>query len=707
MVERPAAVVRPARSGSVLHFLRPFNKDRSFKIRYGRGDADEQQIDVFAADNESVLIVECKATASGPRTSSFKKAIEALGGMRAGIINSLRGVFTDHKFKFIFATKGYSLPKPTMERLASLEIAYFDEDAIEYYGELSKHLGLAARFQLLGSLFAGQKIPGMQNQVPAIRGKMGSHTYYSFSIEPEKLLKVGYVAHRNRANSNLMPTYQRLIKRSRLKAVASFVEAGNFFPNSVIINLETGNKGPKFDLAAQRVEGTDVRLGVLHLPQNYRSAYIIDGQHRLYGYAGSERAGSDAVPVVAFVNLNRSDQVRLFMQINENQKAVPKNLRNTLNADLLWNSDDRREQIKALKLQIAQHLGDQRSSPLYGRVIVGETPRTTLRCVTIEAIRIGLDRSNFFGTFTTTEVEETGTFYKGANQPTFEVLVPYLEGCLWHLRVFLPDQWEIPSGDEGFVFINAGIESLLRIFSDIVDHLVGTRAIDPNVDEVEKMVQESLYYLDPLITYIDDLPTDQRLELRRGYGAGGRVRYWRTLQRAINGARPEFSPEGLEEYWKDEAKLFNTESFAMIRDIETVMKEDFRTRLKSKYGNRWLKDGVPRKVHKHLVNGAFDKNRDREESQEVEPWDCLHTINYRDIATYNHAIWAELFEQEYTKPGEEQKKGGWKARTEWVIKLNSIRNENFHTYSVKEEEYEFLQELFEWLVEGRVENDLD
>ena len=325
------------------------------------------------------------------------------------------------------------------------------------------------------------------------------------------------------------------------------------------------------------------------------------------------------------------------MQINENQKAVPKNLRNTLNADLLWNSDDRREQIKALKLQIAQHLGDQRSSPLYGRVIVGETPRTTLRCVTIEAIRIGLDRSNFFGTFTTTEVEETGTFYKGANQPTFEVLVPYLEGCLWHLRVFLPDQWEIPSGDEGFVFINAGIESLLRVFSDIVDHLVGTRAIDPNVDEVEKMVQESLYYLDPLITYIDDLPTDQRLELRRGYGAGGRVRYWRTLQRAINGARPEFSPEGLEECWKDEAKLFNTESFAMIRDIETVMKEDFRTRLKSKYGNRWLKDGVPQKVHKHLVNGAFDKNRDREESQEVEPWDCLHIINYRDIATYNHA----------------------------------------------------------------------
>ena len=683
------------------------NKDRNFKVRYGKGDADEQQVDVFAADNESVLVVECKATAGDPKKSGFKKEIEALGGMRAGIIRSLRNVFPDHKVKFIFATKGYSLPRPSIKRLTSMEIAYFDEDVIEYYVELSKHLGLAARFQLLGFLFAGQKIPGMQNQVPAIRGKMGRHTYYSFSIEPEKLLKVGYVSHRNRANSNLMPTYQRLIKRSRLRSVTSFVESGNFFPNSVIINLQTGDRGPRFDLAAQRVEGTDTRLGVLHLPQNYRSAYIIDGQHRLYGYAESGRAGSDAIPVVAFVNLDRSEQVRLFMQINENQKAVPKNLRNTLNADLLWDSDDRREQIKALKLQLAQHLGEQRSSPLYGRVIVGETPRTTLRCITIDAIRIGFDRGNFFGTFTSTDVEEAGTFYKGANQPTFDALVPYIEGCFGHLREFLPDQWDIGSGEEGFIFINAGIESLLRIFSDIMDHLVSNKAIIPMVNEPEEMIQESMYYLDPLISFLDELPAEQRLELRRGYGTGGRVRYWRTLQQAINRSRPEFSPEGMQEYWKEEAKLFNIESIAMIRDIETFMKEDIRTRLQGKYGNRWLKDGVPPGVHKDLVNRAFDKNRERDESQEVEPWDCLYIVNYRDIASYNHATWTELFERRYTKPGEEKKKGGWKARTDWMVKLNTIRNENFHTYSVKEEEYEFLRELTEWLIEGRVDNDLD
>ena len=42
----------------------------------------------------------------------------------------------------------------------------------------------------------------------AIQGKMGSYTYYSFPIEPEKLLKIGYVLHRSEANKNMMPTYE-------------------------------------------------------------------------------------------------------------------------------------------------------------------------------------------------------------------------------------------------------------------------------------------------------------------------------------------------------------------------------------------------------------------------------------------------------------------------------------------------------------------
>ena len=32
---------------------------------------------------------------------------------------------------------------------------------------------------------------------------MGGHKYYSFSIEPERLLKLGYILHRSKANPQI------------------------------------------------------------------------------------------------------------------------------------------------------------------------------------------------------------------------------------------------------------------------------------------------------------------------------------------------------------------------------------------------------------------------------------------------------------------------------------------------------------------------
>ena len=47
--------------------------------------------------------------------------------------------------------------------------------------------------------------------------------------------------------------------------------------------------------------------GTLHLPPNYASAWIIDGQHRLYGYAYARGTGfnqdATVLPVLAYENL--------------------------------------------------------------------------------------------------------------------------------------------------------------------------------------------------------------------------------------------------------------------------------------------------------------------------------------------------------------------------------------------------------------------
>jgi len=683
------------------------NKDRNFNMPYSLDPLLTQQIDVFAADDETVLIIECKSTNGEPKKGNFKETIEAFGGKKEGFHKVLRKIFPQHKHKvkFIFATKKYFLSEPDKKRLENYDILHFDDETIQYYKDLTKHLGHSARFQLLGNLFEGQEIPELDNKIPAIEGKMGGHTYYSFSIEPEKLLKIGYVLHRNKANKKLMPTYQRLIKRARLKSVQEFVEDGGFFPNSIIIDINTNRKKLRFEKSGNQVVDSLSRIGVLYLPKQYRSAFIIDGQHRLYGYANSEYKNKNTIPVVAFINLERKDQVRIFMQINENQKAVPKNLRNTLNSDLLWNSDNLNDQVKALKLQIAQDLGEELSSPLYDRVIVGENPKTAIRCITIDSIKIGFDRSNFFGQFTKNAIKSDGTFYKGNNDETYDKFFPFIQSCFSLIKENLLAEWNKGETEDGYIAINAGIESLIRVFSDIIDHLKLENGMNPKYDSNDVIIKEMEYYIDPLIAFFTDLSKEQKLDLKKSYGTGGRARYWRTLQKAIHEKRPEFNPDGMEKYWTDEAQTFNEESFKMIRDLEKFMKEDFKSRLKQLHGENWFKSGVPKTVYDSANQRASDKNYEaKTKAEEVEPWDCLNIIDYRKIATYGRN-WSESFENGYTKPGEEKLRGGKDAKTAWMQKLERIRNENFHSYSVKEDEYGFLCELNEWLIEQKTETE--
>lgn len=240
------------------------NQGRNFRLSYGASKNETQQIDVFAADDEVVLVIECKSTAT-QANSAFKKDIESIQGCRVGLIRTIKAEYPNHKIKFIFATNNYGVTDETVERIESSDIVHMDEDTIDYYSNLGDHLGRAARYQLLGSLFAGKKIPGIETKVAAIEGKMGGHTYYSFAIEPARLLKVSYILHRNKANSDLMPTYQRLIKKARLQKVARFVDDGGFFPNSIILNIEAGRNGLRFERSS--LQYGETRIGYFSCPR--------------------------------------------------------------------------------------------------------------------------------------------------------------------------------------------------------------------------------------------------------------------------------------------------------------------------------------------------------------------------------------------------------------------------------------------------------
>lgn len=678
------------------------NKDRYFEMSYDYQNPNiTQQIDVFAADDETVIIVECKASET-IKDGVFKKPLEAFHGQMEGLRREAQKRFPKAKVKFIWATHNFIISPADQAKMREWDIVHFSDAVINYYYELVKHLGTCARYQLLGNLFANQEIRNMDDKIPAIQGEMGGHKYYSFSIEPERLLKIGYVLHRNEANKNMMPTYQRLIKKKRLSDVQKFINNGGYFPNSLIISIDSGGKGLQFDMSGTKVEGAHSRLGVLHLPKRYRSAYIIDGQHRLYGYSDSDYATTDSIPVVAFVDLDRQEQIKLFMDINENQKAVPKTLRVTLNADMLWDSSDYNERRQALRSKIAQMFGEEETSPLMGRVVIGEDEKSSIKCITVEAIQTALKKCNFMTQFgKKNSIVKDGTFDVGTNQGTCDLLYPFLEACLRYVKDATVEEWERGDSNDGMLTMNRGIQAVIRVINDIVNHLVDRKEISPKMQKTEELVKQVAFYLDPLNEYLNNLTQQERKDLRGYFGGGADTRFWRAFQREIAKERSDFAPDGLREYWENEAKTYNADSMTYLREIEVWIKRTIQTALMDKYGDNWEIKSLPKPIYKRAKGIADERNYDSITSGDgantVSVWDCVTLKECKEIVTVG-SHWTELFEGILTRPEEEKISGGKAARTKWIEQVESLQNKlNMPSYSVTTAEFEFIKAVYTWI----------
>ena len=681
------------------------NADNDFYMSYDFHDESlVHQVDVLAVDDETVIMVECRATDEMTEigfSEDIKQFSDKISGLRKEILKK----YPNRKSKFIWATHNYIIKKKDLLVLEKTGIAYFNDSTVEYYSDLSKHLGACSRYQLLGSLFANQEIKNMENRIPAIQGKMGGYTYYSFSIEPEKLLKIGYVLHRNEANQNMMPTYQRIIKKARLNSVRSFINDGGYFPNSIIISIDSGGKGLTFDQSSIKVNGSISKLGILHIPKRYRTAYIIDGQHRLYGYSDSKYASTNTVPVVAFVDLDRTEQIKLFMDINENQKAVPKSLRVTLNADMLWESKDPNERRQALRSKIAQMLGEEPTSPLRSRVIVGEAEAIPGRCITIEAIQAALKKCNFFNTYSKKgELISKGSFDLEDNQESCDLFYPFIEKCFLYIRENCLDEWNKGDKEDGMLTINRGIHGIIRVLDDLVNMLVEKGMIHPKNQDVEDMFVLLKYYLKPLTEYINALTTEQRKEIKKVFGGGGDVRFWRAYQKAIADVRVDFKPEGLDEYWLNEAKTFNDETRIMIGEVENKLKTIISDNLQEHFGASWLVKGLPKntyaKAKKLADEKAYDLQLNNDEDvEDVNIWDYVPLVDYVPIVT-NGKNWSLFFEEILVRPEETKIAGGKEAKTQWILRLSAIKNKlSKESYSVPVDEYSYVKSIHDWIME--------
>lgn len=600
--------------------FKKLSKDRNFELKHGENAGCTQQIDVFCVDDECVLIVECKSKEKLGSTT-FKNNIDAYKGNMEGFKKYIQEELgRKRKIVFIYATNNVVWSEEDAGRLNEIRYVkkeHMDEENIQYYCDLSANLGSAAKYQLLGNLFRGDEIKAMESQVPAVRGKMGNTVYYSFLIEPEKLLKFCYVLHRNSTHStkDLSPSYQRVIKKERLTKIRDFVNKGGFFPNSIIISIDAKDPNKKelqFDAAGKAVGDTRSRIGTLHLPKTYQSAFVIDGQHRLYGYSNSEFAATDTIPVIAFVNMDKNEQVQMFMDINQNQKPVAKNLRNTLEEFLLWDSNKNEEVRKAIMLRAAMHLGTDNKSPLYKRIITGENTKTQTMCITLETMRLALSKTSFFNTYKNGAIKNSGLFDFGDSNElkdkTLETIISILENYFKGISKNLSDEWE--KGDSGYLCVNNTIHGLIILLDEFVNYLkkrdnFDTRIID--ISNLNELINNEL--IDILSVVISEMTGEEVDSHLLKRGAGGAVEAGKYLCYKVHQEINDFMPSWLTEYADENFQENSEEANTILTDILKRTRKLFCKLLSEKYGENWELMRIGQKTNLSLTIKRNEFNR--------------------------------------------------------------------------------------------------
>ena len=359
------------------------------------------------------------------------------------------------------------------------------------------------------------------------------------------------------------------------------------------------------------------------------------------------------------------------------------------------------EQRDALRSRIAQMCGEEPTSPLLDRVVIGEDDKTPTKCITVEAIQNALKRTDFFSVFTkSNDIEKAGTFDTGELETTCTKFYKFLEDSFSYVRESCIEEWEL--GENGVLTINRGIQAVIRIINDIVNLCIEQNKINVLKDELSRKMEEIYFYLEPLNEYIRSIDDSDRKELKSFLGGGGDNQFWRRFQKVIAEKLEDFNPPGLKEFIENETKQYNEDArnyiLALDKQVRTIVKE----KLEQEYGDNWLEQGLPKNIYK--VAGGLAADRKYEDAQnnnlvEVEIWNFVTLKDIREIVLYrNH--WSTIFEKLFTLPAESKRGGNKEQKTEWLSLLYKENTQlSKSNYSISKDKFEKISDIYGYIVE--------
>jgi len=653
-------------------------------------DSPRTQIDVAALDDEIALAIECKSSENLAKKPQFQSDLAKHGLIRDRFTACARTQFpAAHKRQVVLVMflSNVLLTDNDRTRAKDQNIVLFDEHDLDYYENLVTHLGPAARYQFLADTLPGKTVPGLELRLPAIKTKMGGFNCYSFSITPDYLLKISYVSHRSKGKKSDVSTYQRMLNKSRLNKIKDYITDDGIFPTNIVINIDKNRL--QFERIHQSGDPEDSgTAGWLSIRPTYKSAWIIDGQHRLFAYSGHERAAKSRLSVLAFDGLAPSEQAKLFIDINAKQKSVKQSLLQELYAELHWDAEDDAIRVRAIISKAIQDMDRDQESPLYQRIQTADAGKDAIRCISLTSLYGAIEKAGFhIAREKKGHILEYGPLWRGDNDATLLRTEYILNRWLDTIRAATREWWDKGAGEGGGLAMNDGVITCISVLRSVIQHLDNEKLIHFDDEDLFAVLSQ---YAGAVGAYLGGFSEQDRRVFRDLRGVQGQTRRRRNCEQAIRQAIPSFNPPGLDQFIQQEKAQTNIKGKEIIDRIERTLQEMVLEELRRECGEEeagWWMTGVPKPV-RVKVSQRFEEDEGKRGGKE----NYFDLIDYAKIAVENWELFEPLLA--YEKTGKKE------ARIHWMNVVNEKRNIVSHpsaAITLTVDDLALLEEYDRWL----------
>lgn len=669
------------------------NKGRHFRVVVGKGeDATEKQVDVFAKDDETVVIAECKACKL-PTKRSLLKDLNEFAGLQKPMADAIRKHYGESfkpKIIWCFVTENIRWTDEDLKRAEEHNIHVIQGLELIYFEEFSKKLGPAARYQFHAEYLEDQRVPALAGRkVPAVKIKLGGKTAYLFSALAKDILRIAFVNHRDLRDPSGAPSYQRIMKTPRLKEIGAFLDEGKFFPNTILLNF---HRKPNFEQTAKD-DRSSIAFGNLILPDRYKSCWIIDGQHRLYGTTYTSEEYDTPLFFIGFDSVTPSEEANIFVEINSKQATVPPTLLSALDGEVKWESTDPKERLSAIASRAVDMLNTKGGGALEGKVVSPGITAGTSQPLNLRSIQDRINQSGLVGMINprTGEIIH-GPCWDGTSEASLRRLVSLLEIHFEEVRLANPERWE--AGKPGLLCTNFGVGSHIRLVSELIELVAKQKGFQPAASEVHDLYKEIRPFVAPVIKFIGEASDNEfEQKFKVIFGSSGFHHYFFGIVDLVREAEPEFSPEGYEDFKRLSSDEVTGLADRQVKWIQTVVPAYLLGKLRLIYGDDFFEQAVPREIQKACQAKRIDD--DTGEKLPVETY--LDWIQLEKIASQK-----DIREQvkDVLSIRLDHESGGKHFYSGWFDDINKIRRIVAHPSgrSYKDEDLKVLSSVVEHLV---------